>query len=308
MNQTKLTPATDRGVIISPFRPKNAFASVDWLTVTTEKKAVGIAWADIFTKIADENGHSFTKSWSFWGFEGFQTDHCRYGHRRGTEEYILIVSSSPADDVWLKICPTARSITRIDLAVTSELDAQAPGLCATYYLNVLDAERPSKLKYSWIQNSDLGETLYVGSRKSEQFGRVYDKGAERKKDPGWQYRYEVVLRKDVAPNLVKSLLARSLARGSKEALAAQILGFVWDWFDNREVPPIFDRGGAGALQLSTEVTLTTQERKLQWLNKLVAPTVKKLIADGKGREVLRALALEEFFGEDPKPKVPELLA
>jgi len=308
MTKPLFTPPIDKGVNFLKSSPKSSYSSVDWLTVTTDKKAVGNSWADVFASIANENGYEFTKPWSFWGFEGWQTNHCRYGVRFTTEEYILIVSSAPADLVWRDICPTARSITRVDLAVTTELEEVHPGLPQDYYRITVPPGGPSKLKYSLVQNSNGGQTLYVGSRHSEQFGRVYDKGAERRGTPGKTYRYEVVLRKDVAPNLVKSLLASASVAGSKEALSSQITSFVWDWFDNREVVPIFERLGDFSSHIEVEATLTTTDRKLQWLKKSISPTVRKLMAMGRTQEVIEALSLEGFMGIEQGDRPPEFLA
>lgn len=307
MSHTPKPPTTDRGVMPIEFQAKSSYSSVDWLTITTDKKPIGMVWSDIFVGIAANNGHEFTKTWSFWGFNGWQTDHCRYGHRPTTDEYILIVSSSPADDVWLQVCPTARSITRIDLAVTTELERPKPGLPYHYYLARHIPGQPTKTKYSLIQNSDGGQTLYIGSRKSEQFGRVYDKSAERKEKPGSLYRYEVVLRKDIAPNLVKSLLAASMVRGNKQGLSTRITGFVWDWFDARYVTPVFDRGNGDRTNVLVEASFTTAERKLQWLNRSVSPTVRKLMAEGKTEEVMRALSLEAFIGVETPENAPQLI-
>lgn len=288
-NET-LTPPTDRGVSLDGGR---SVASIDWLTVTTEQDRPGKAWADIFAGIAGENGHSFTKPWSFWGFTGWQTEHCRYGFRPMTREYILIVSGSPADRVWRKVCPSARTVTRLDLAVTVKMESVQPGLCAAYYA-VLGAGM--QRKYSLITNNSGGETLYVGSRHSSQFGRVYDKGAQLGQAPGELYRYEAVIKKSLTPSLLNALLVGP-GDGSDEKglLKHKIRSFVWDWFDNREVTPVFARGEQGKLELSVEFTASTTDRKLNWLSHAVSPTIRKLMAEGRSKDVIEALSLEALM-------------
>jgi len=303
-----LPPKSDRGVntVLEAKTEKTGyrgalFSSVDWLTVTTQKPSAGAAWARIFARIARENGEPFTQPWSFWGYEGWQTEHCRYGIRKEAQEYILIVSSYPADEVWLEVCPTARSITRIDLAVTISLDALTPGVPEAHYEALDSNTKKGARKYSLIKNTGGGQTLYVGSRHSDQFGRVYDKGAERGGVAGRVYRYEVVLRKDSAPELVKRLLVASCIAKDKSLLARKIRSFSWDWFDNREVTPLFQRGTESAIETGSRVRFTTIDRKLTWLSQSVSPTVRKLIAAGKTKEVLDALCLEAFM-PDPVPE------
>lgn len=291
------TPHTNRGVSL---RNQITGASIDWLTVTTDVRRIGIAWADFFAEIAAENGFSFTKPWAFWGFIGWQTEHCRYGRRLETGEHILIVSSWPADRLWQKVCPVARNVTRLDLAVTLKMDVAQPGVGAAHYAAI---EGNNQRKNSLMVNRNGGETLYIGSRHSDQFGRFYDKGVQMKKEPpGTIYRYEVVVKKGLTPILLKSLLAGANVPGEKAVLAHKIRAFVWDWFDNRDITPIFSRGQQDRLELSVEFTATTVDRKLKWLAHAVSPTIRKLMAEGRSKDVIEALSLEALMTE-PDPAV-----
>lgn len=288
MNAPKQPPTTDRGVS-SKIAVKSAVASVDWLTVTTGVKRIGIAWSDTFTRCALANGHSFTKHWSFAGYEGWQTQGCRYGKRESDQDYILIVSGYRADEIWLDACPTARSITRLDLAVTIVLGNQTVGLPSAHY-NAL--EKSGSRNYSLIVNHRGGETLYVGSRASDHYGRCYDKGSERGVGPGFCFRYEVVLKKPYTPSLMEVLLTRPST--TNETIYRTIQAFVWDWFDFRQVTPIFERSSTDAAVISREYSATTKDRKLRWLEKSVSPTVKKLISEGLLFDVTEMFGLTDL--------------
>jgi len=93
--------------------------------------------------------------------------------------------------------------TRIDLAI----DCKDSGLSiSSLYksLQLNEAETKSK-KYSIIDGSD-GKTLYVGSRQSEAFLRVYDKAMESGVEGDWK-RIEIEYKGDKAIEACQSILA-----------------------------------------------------------------------------------------------------
>lgn len=92
--------------------------------------------------------------------------------------------------------------TRIDLAK----DAQGEAI-DTHAI----ADRAIKLDFygsvrkpSEIRGADSGHTLYLGSYKSDRFGRLYDKAVEQGIEGDWK-RYEIVCKGDYAKRLLRVL-------------------------------------------------------------------------------------------------------
>src|SRR3989304_5980210 len=120
----------------------------------------------------------------------------RWGMR--TDGCIMMLSGQDAAINWLPALALAQNVTRLDLAVTVSLADPITDVAKRAYAWVLTDPHScpgKKRKYSYVENSSGGQTVYIGSRASDQFGRLYDKGCESAKDacapPGLLWRYEV---------------------------------------------------------------------------------------------------------------------
>ncbi|MCI0561596.1 MAG: replication initiation factor domain-containing protein [Nitrososphaera sp.] len=291
-----LHPPINKGVSSLSVTTKSEQVSVDWLTCTTHNRSIGLQWFDIWRKIMEKNGAEFARSWSWKGYDGGSTEGARWGV--GAAGWILIVSGNRAQEVWKNLRPAETRVTRLDLAVTIELEAREVGLARAHYNAIGDEER--QRKYSFVENSKGGQTLYVGSRSSDHYGRMYDKGAEQKDAAGWRYRYEIVLKKPYATKMLKRLLEKSETKNGYIETMTDAKAFVWDWFDARQVTPVFLRSSADKIVLETDYTVTTEERTLQWIQRSVSPAIQKLLRGGRREDVINILRLEDFMDKPPK--------
>jgi len=73
--------------------------------------------------------------------------------------------------------------TRIDLALDAENEGLKIGTLADETKSGVSGLRVKS--YSHILSQDSGETLYLGSRQSEQFMRIYNKAAEQMREGDW---------------------------------------------------------------------------------------------------------------------------
>lgn len=273
-------------------RSLKQIATVDWLTCTTTDKETGWSWYKIFTGYqghwATETGQSpIIRPMTRHGYQGRQGEGMFWGvHDR--QGYLLVTWGEASDMVWPMTAPTAKRVSRLDLAVTVELPSRDPDLVAkAYALN----EGSERRQYAMIQSSAGGKTLYVGSRQSDQYGRLYDKGVkDMGREPGEIWRYEIEL-KDKIRNL--AVLKDMYDRWRLHGLAKEdIAGYVHQWFSVRGVSPKFSARGKGLPPPELEATVSTADKKLRWLSSQVAPTVKQLIDVGLGKEAILALGLE----------------
>jgi DNA relaxase NicK len=151
-----------------------------------------------------------------------------------------------------------------------------------------------RLSYTQFLNSKGGATLYVGSRHSQFCGRFYDKGIESgQAAAGKILRYEVEIKKPASTKVASVLLGDILAG---EASQEEITKYVFHWFMDRGVTPLFKAVGSPyAIEIGAKLE-TTNERKLRWLRTQVAPTVVRLLECGLREEISAALG---FYVGDP---------
>lgn len=279
-------PATNRGVTSGrfPSEPQESVSritdvGVDWLTCTSDKDSVGLAWFEMFQRLAVGPGE-----WRNPWYDGKADEHLRWGYNPKIG-YILMATGSLADVVWQKTVPVARKVTRIDLQVTVRLFGVKENLPEVEYRKNSASQFR---KYGLVQTSRSGQTLYVGSRTSCQFGRLYDKGVESGiEEPGLLWRYEVELKKPVSHSVGSQLVDWTVKNsgGVHEA----IIPFVFDWFLHRGVGPVFARTGDNRIVTEVGRRVTSDDKKLEWLKTGVRPTVQYLL--GKGKADLLSAAL-----------------
>lgn len=172
---------------------------------------------------------------------------------------------------------SAWEFTRVDYAVDVRLDKPAPTLARDWYNDVGDRAVLSR----------GGDTLYLGSRKSGNFGRIYDKSARYGDGLGagavWRFELEA-----------KRVQARRLA-------------VAWQKAENKThhvvgvVAYQMKKWGVGlplqGVRVRQEVVVKQEDNTVQWLRRTVAPSVARLVAAGREGEVLSALGLVDVVNE-----------
>lgn len=263
------------------------YTGVDWLTMTSTDPNTGEAWWRLFEIYRDslEGEEPPAKQFDNRWYSGHKIGQVSWGHNpeRG---WIFVASGEAANNLWLQAVPPKHRVTRVDLACDLQL-SQPQKLASTSYDLVQRANSNLKLNYSLIQNNKGGTTLYVGSRNSAQFGRLYDKGVQAERaEKGHLWRYEVEFKRPLADAVMDEFTA-----ADPDERAEVIGDTVLDWFENRGVlvPQNGDR--QHAMQLTVEKRVTTYDRKLAWLRTQVRPSVRELVEAGLGAQVVNALML-----------------
>jgi Putative phage replication protein RstA len=272
-------------------------AGVDWLTVTVKdqelRRIVFEFTSDALSRLKDQG--YVQRPWSFRGYTGYSAAGFRWGDRHDSS--IVMLSGQTAQLNWPVMLAWATNITRIDLAVTITLHEPVQRVArAAYDRIVTDGHRPCKSiqKYSFIENNEGGETFYLGSRASDQYGRLYDKGREKGAaldlPPGKCWRYEVEFKAYRAGRIGRQLLES--ARRNDDGARLDIAQTVYKWFLSRGVVPIWKTDMGTAYSTESYARVTDDDISLRWLSTQVSPTVRRLIAKGLGDEVIASLGLE----------------
>lgn len=152
---------------------------------------------------------------------------------------------------------------------------------------------------------DMGNTLYIGSIKSEVYFCVYEKDYEQYvknnipiEEAEVKNRFEIRLRNERATYAVKDLLNYQNAERTAFSIINRYVRFVdkgeknrrgewntnekWDWFIGKN---------RNELKLTTQPEPYSYERTLNWLRRQVAPTLKvtEMIDKINGTEVLKEI-------------------
>lgn len=139
-------------------------------------------------------------------------------HKLWSEEQgmLIRISGSLCEQVWPNISLSNLRLTRLDLRVDVEEE-----------INLLQWYQTQREQSGRVSSSIINDsTLYIGSRKSERFWRVYDKALEQG-IPGPLYRIEVELKGKRARQALPYLLAGK--RG--ELFRSSAIGIVPDLLD-----------------------------------------------------------------------------
>lgn len=277
--------------------------SIDWVTATSNRDEHGTVWWEHYVNYrrrAMEEGDE-ERSYNNGFYAGVRIGHMQWGYSDHLG-YILICSSEEAERQWSIMMPAKHRITRLDLCV--DLEYPEPIMLARINHRKRESLPSTKIPvYSLWENSRGGSTFYVGSRQSQQFGRLYDKGIESgRRDQGLMWRAEVEIKKPLSGKIAQELADMPTLK-RKEA----ILQFVLGWFNKRFVELGVKSEESIPMVLATSKRITTNEKRLTWLRSQVAPTIHRLMDAGMGTEALGALGisyedLRDIFGTKILPE------
>jgi hypothetical protein len=264
-----------------------ALQSVDWLTMTCKRSgsrnSVELI-ASNFLRDSAETG-SDVGQWERYGYQGWYCNGMRWGRRE--QDDILQLSSDTAGLLWNSYLIYADNVSRVDLAVTLKFAYNFADFISHQWnlIKEKSSETNPHRTYHRTEGLKEGYTIYVGSRASANFGRLYDKQAESKNAEHWlnTLRWEVEFKKPLAWEVGQELM--STGGGGN-----YIYQRVYRWFTDRDISvPNLDLGVID--KLSVPRRLMPDEKRLEWLNHQVRPTVEKLAHKGRKDEVLKALGL-----------------
>lgn len=230
------------------------------------------------------------KETTLLGYRGVLCGKCFIGER---EDGILVRSTSAVSTAYYEATYTPdMHVSRLDLQCTVWLTGSTVhfGRIAREAAARHRIEHPkeAKRKISAWDNEDGGYTLYIGSKASAHFCRLYDKGAESEEEyyqGAW--RYEVETHNDTATASARYILEHSAQ------LEAVVAATVRQYYQSRGVTvPWYVTDEYNALRPLLMLE-SDDARSLKWLAAQVAPTVKRLQARGYLVSVLEALGLEQ---------------
>lgn len=258
--------------------------AVDWMTATTP--ADGREWPLLLAADAildQEEHHGAELARARWqGYDLKTCGGCWAGSRQ--DSALVRLSGETAGLYWERLVRHAKKITRLDVAVTVRPEPPDPRLAATHLSEALRWRkgRAQPFKVNYHGSPEGIQTIYLGSRQSPTFGRIYDKFAESE-DDRWRdsWRYEVETKDIVATRLARALLAERHRQGPMRV-------YVHDWFTKHGVKPRFTRP-FGDVHAPSGKGPTDDERTLRWWDDQVAGVYARLAPKVGAGRMLSAL-------------------
>jgi len=256
-------------------------ASIDWFTVTSTdglRLRFMEAKAERVMKELEATGSPRTYT-NRLGFVGDRVEGFFYGKRADT--LMVIGSGEVAAKQAAFFLGLATTVTRLDLAVTlQDLDIDRDWTAIALRQASFDGRVDSGLlKTHRIEGTPDGRTLYVGSRSSDRYIRIYDKSAESKGEwPHRSWRWEIEYKRPRAGIVAARLLTARPTPASVLDVVASALA------DVRIILPYGDAPSGWTSKRPK--LLTTDETRLRYTSRVVAPFIKNLVnAVGEDRVV-----------------------
>ena len=267
---------------------------IDALTVTSKSVAGRAMIAGIYSMFSDESENlAFSKNWQALGYKGYQCDSVRYGKRLdgsalfSTGGDAMKITHILINDYDYTSLHTSRVDVCIDVCLAKPLRGWLRGLRENSDFKDLHAKEKRETK---LIESSTGDTLYIGSRVSGRYGRIYDKSLAYGVALGYVYRFEIETKKLVAPALFKRLFPEQ-----------EDSTYSWDNFPYRVRGIIQSQMLAWGINIKlsdktsevikAETRISTVESQLQWLSRSVAPMISKLSQAGYKQEAFEAIGL-----------------
>jgi len=167
---------------------------------------------------------------------------CAKLREAGAEEFVL--------------AHVADAVTRVDIA------ADIPDVTPD---EIVEAGVSDRFRSRTRSVSDTGTTIYIGSRKSERFARVYRYAPPHERSG--ECRVEIVSRKRYAKDLAHAIVENGLERAGRSSMA------VYEW----EHPAL----AANAAEKLSGRSIDKKSSKTEvWLIRQAAPAFKRLVREG----------------------------
>lgn len=271
---------------------------VDYLTTTwpmeirdtiMESTRNVMDWAR--TKAVPSGSENWVKPWSWQGYVGNSCGPVSIGQR---PDSCILRLSGIAAHMWLADGLTAgHNISRLDICATYWSDLDQSTILARHkeetveHRNALQS-RPYRVRL--IDGVGDGDTLYIGSRESQLWLRLYDKEREQKASAEWKgaLRYEAECKEELA----RQAYSGCTLGGYSVANCLAVLGGL---LDRRGISPVYPGGISSRALPHNAIPATDLATTLLWIRTQVAPSVRKLWREGYEQELLEALGLSRLW-------------
>jgi hypothetical protein len=274
-------------------------SQADWITCSADAGSLADELREKAERWATEeraNGQR-VKPFTFYGYQGFKVGRVRLGlSGRGTCVQLSGDLASTHLDEALRL---SNRQTRLDLAVTVQLDRDEPDLANIALCDYIQWWRAHGEQPEWkfVASGKGGETLTIGDRTSNYYLRIYDKWREsRDAAYKWCWRYELEHKGAVAASRALHLAASTNRPADNQRT---LYGYCAGHGIRTPFLP-----GAGQLLRPGFRRRSDTDSTLSWLAGPVSAALRRVIDDGRYGDAIAALGLAESAEPDPDALAP----
>lgn len=222
------------------------------------------------------------------GFDGVSIGNNFIGSRE--DRYCVQFTSINAQRYWRDVYRIGAHVSRIDVQCTVHYTDNTDEFGGYLYETSKNAAATTKGKPKWtvttFKGNNGGCTVYLGSKDSEHFIRIYDKGAESaKQEYANAWRYECVLKNDYATEAAHTLFL------AFDGAHIKILAFIQSYLLKRGIVSDWTANPSQAVLYTIGKTKTDRETALWWLANQVLPALDKAKKLGYYADALKALGI-----------------
>ena len=224
------------------------------------------------------------------GYDGWAYGGSFVGSRE--RDTIAIFSGERAKLAYTKLYRSDLHVSRFDVQVSFQFNTNNDNV-AQVARNQVERNNQA-ISAARQRNATLitdlrgGATCYIGTRKSEQFARIYNKEAESKaKEYERTWRYEVQLKNRLAGKAAEQFISGTYS----PPIHASV--FVKQWLRHRGVSVPWNTEAELLPLPKLDSTPTQVEAKLDWLRTQVRPALRTLLKYGLRDDILSALGLTD---------------
>lgn len=268
-------------------------SKVDYLTATCLKNQLhegqsfsrALEWAYDAVQVEHRKGNDLSP-WRSESFEGMRSGQLCVG--RNEAGLLFRVSGEFAATHWRTIFHDASNVSRIDCAATVRLTDRWSDLSRVHHDEALQYQKDhaSHMRVTRIDGGKHGNTLNIGSRSSEGYGRIYDKWLESGLEAYHDcWRYEVEFKK-------KSALYTAAYLASEPCDGLAPADIALSWLRKRGLRSV--PAPSQSVNILTPSKPSDEDRRLEWVRKCVGPLVRSLLDVGRGNDVLAALGIGDI--------------
>lgn len=264
-------------------------ARCDYLTLTTYDKSAELmsCFADLYPKI-------FGKEIKTGGYQGHQWDGLFFGvgKQRRKAHFMMRASGEGSETILWRTAELDVRCTRIDLQITIWLPPKYEARKLYDILESIDTVWPGrKLVPELRQSGDGLDTVYIGSRTSDRFARVYIK-PDHKGNPCY-LRFEMEFKGSMAVAVRDALVEKRAS--TKNILRSELNRLPFT--ASRSLRAFSDVLGDVGTRIRPE-TVYSENSTLDWIERQVEPSVLRLLHSHEHGDRMRKI-LYRWVGNLP---------
>lgn len=223
------------------------------------------------------------------GYEGYGDSYFFVGERE--DGWLRRIAGAASHHLFDYAFVTQDRPSRLDLQVTLVNKLEPNEIIAMHkneaIIENLSLPKPRQRLIQEVSDNRGGMTVYIGSRQSDAFGRIYNKHAKTKEDRyQGAVRYEIQLQGDHA-RVYAEMLSRA-GEGKERAIAH----YVREWFLARGVVIPMPQLRDNWKPLDLVPPKSTEATTMAWLRTQVQPAVTRLLRSVPKALILNAIGLD----------------